>query len=202
LQDGAGLSAMLIASGRDAGAIGAALEGLARVLPEAPELMVFAESDAIERARLWPLVKRLGITDRFTLSPDLEARRELALRADLLLLPEALGDHRTLTLDAMAAGMVVVAGADPMVTALRDGETARLVDAPRPERWAEALAWSLRNRADARALGLSAREHVRTCCRASGQVASVVDAYEWMLRGEAIPFDAAAAERAPRDPVR
>jgi hypothetical protein len=192
LRDEAAISAVIIAGGRDPAALAAALEGIAQVLADNPDLMVFAEAEAIERARLWPLVKHLGIVDRFTLAPDLEARRELALRADLLILPESLGDHRTLTLDAMAAGMVVVAAADPMVSELRDGQTARLVDAPRAKPWTEALGWALRDRAAARALGLSAREHIRANCRASGQIAAVVDAYEWMLQGEAIPFDARA----------
>jgi hypothetical protein len=188
LQDGAAISAVLIASGREPGAIAACIEGLARVIPDCPELMVFAESDAVLRARLWPTIKRLGIVDRFTLSPDLEARRELALRADILLLPEARGDHRTLTLDSMAAGMVVIAGEDPMVSVLQDGRTARLVKGQSRDRWAEAISLALRDRPGARALALSAREHVRQACRASTQVAAVVDAYEWMRADEAIPF--------------
>ncbi|MEX2217985.1 MAG: glycosyltransferase [Phycisphaerales bacterium] len=188
LKEGRSPFAVLIASGRDPAGMGAALEGLARAMTEVPDLMVFADSAAVERARLWPQVKKLGITDRFTLAADLEARRELALRADLLILPEALGDHRTVALDAMAAGMIVVAAADPLVGTLIDGRTARLVTAPRPGPWADALRWVFTDRAAARSLGLSAREHIRECCRASSQVSAVVDAYEWMLQGESIPF--------------
>lgn len=192
LQADRSISIVLVAEGRDAAAIRASLEGLARVMSEHPEVMVFAEEPAIQRAAAWKNVKQLGIADRFTLAPDLESRRELALRSDVLMLPEARGDARTITLDAMAAGMIVVAASDPMVGVLQEGRTARLVDGARPERWAEMLGWVFRERDAARALGLAAREHVRQHFRASAQVSTVVDAYEWMRSGESIPFQPGA----------
>lgn len=188
LREGRAPSVVVVASGRDAPGVGAALEGMSRVMAQVPDVMVFAEADAIQRAGAWGLVKRLGVSDRFTLASDLEARRDLALRADVLVLPEALGEHRTITLDAMAAGMVVVAAADPLVSVLRDGVTARLAEGSRAESWAEALTWALRERDGSRALGLTARDYVRQHRRASAQVAAVVDAYEWMRAGESIPF--------------
>jgi glycosyltransferase involved in cell wall biosynthesis len=150
--------------------------------------MFFAEAEAVHVSGIWPLVRRLGLSERFTLAPDVEARRELALRGDALVLPEALGEHRTLTLDAMAAGMVVIAAADPLVSVLVDTRTARLVDKPSAERWAGALRWLAESRDPARALALAAREHVRAQCRASAHVAAVMDAYEWMTASESIPF--------------
>src|ERR1043165_9941060 len=188
LQQSHAVSIVIISGGRDAPAMAAALEGLSRVMAEYPEVMTFAESEPAQKARAWPLVKKLGITDRFTLAPDLEARRELALRADILVLPESAGDHRSLTLDAMAAGMLVIAAADPLVGVLKDGQTARLIEGRQPDRWADALSWALRERDAARALGLSGREHIRRHARASAQISAVVDAYEWMLAGQSIPF--------------
>jgi hypothetical protein len=193
LPDGRGVSVMIDGSGRDRAAMASLFEGLAEVAPDQPDLMVFAEAEAIRTAGLWPMVKRLGLSERFTLTPDMEARRELALRADALILPEARGEHRTLTLDAMAAGMVVLAAADPLVSVLIDTRTARLVDHPTPERWAAAVRWLFESREQARALAASARDYVRTNCRASSHVAAVMDAYEWMTAGESIPFQAPGA---------
>jgi glycosyltransferase involved in cell wall biosynthesis len=150
--------------------------------------MIFAADAAVAAAGGWSLIRRLGLTERVTLVPDMEARRELTLRGDAILLPESLGEHRTLTLDAMAAGMVVIAAADPMVPVLSDARTARLVQRPAAAAWREALEWMLRDAPGARALGAAAREHVKAHCRASTHVASVLGAYEWMTAGAAIPF--------------
>ena len=188
LRPGKAVSVMVDASGRAAAAVKSALEGLAAAAVRAPELMIFAESDAIQLAGLWPMVRRFGLADRFTLIPDLEARRELSLRGDILCLPDGRGEFRSLTLDAMAAGMLVVASADPLISILLEGRTAKLIDKSASERWAAAITWALDDRDAARRLASSAREHIRTTARPSGHVASVVDAYEWMTSRESIPF--------------
>lgn len=166
----------------------AALEGVASLAPKHPGLMVFADEGAARQSGAWAVVQRLRLADRFTLAPDMEARRELTLRGDILLLPESRGEHRSLTLDAMAAGMLVIAADDPLVSVLSDGRTARLVRRPALELWREALTWALEEPNAARALAASGREHVRLHCRASSHVAAVVGAYEWMTSGESIPF--------------
>ena len=190
LSEGRTASIMIAGSGRDAPAMSAALEGLASVAGRHPEIMVFADAAAIRNAAAWPLARRNGLLGRLTLIPDLEARREPALRADILLLPEARGEQRSLVLDAMAHGMLVIAAADPLSSTLIDARTARLVDKPTSDRWSAAIGWALDDRAQARALARAGREHIRLHRRASAHVASVVDAYEWMTSGEAIPFSA------------
>jgi hypothetical protein len=190
LRPGKAVSVMVDASGREAAAVRTALEGLAAAAVRAPDLMIFAESDAIQLAGLWPMVRRFGLADRFTLIPDLEARRELSLRGDILCLPDGRGEFRSLTLDAMGAGMLVVAAADPMISILLEGRTARLIDKQAPDRWAAAVSSALEDRDGARRLAASARDYVRTSARASSHVAAVVDAYEWMTSRESIPFQA------------
>lgn len=188
LAPGRAAGVMVACTGRDSAALAAAVQGLAAVTQAQRELMIFVDAEAARRAGLWPLVRRLNLMDRLTLIPEMEARRELALRGDVLVTPEALGDHRTLTLDAMAAGMVVVAAADPAVSSLIDGVTARLVNKPDPDAWAAAVGALLGEPASARALASSAREHVRQHHRASAYVSAVVAAYEWTTSAEAIPF--------------
>ncbi len=190
LPPGKTVSIMITGSGRDSAAMHAMLEGLALSAQRHPELIAFADAAAVRAADAWPVVRKLGLLERLTLIPDMEARRELALRGDILIQPEAKGENRSIVLDAMAHGMLVIAAADPMSSVLVDSRTARLVDKPLGERWAAALNWALDDPQQARALALAGREHVRLNRRASSHVASVVDAYEWMSAGEAIPFGA------------
>jgi hypothetical protein len=182
------VSVMIAGSGRDPTAFEGAFEGLAAVAARHPEVMIFADGAAIENANAWPAARRLNLLSRLTLIPDMEARRELALRGDILLLPEARGEQRSLTLDAMAHGMLVIGAADPLCSALTDGRTARMVDKPTADRWSAALGWALDQRSEARTLAWGGREHIRLQRRASSHVASVVDSYEWLSAGETIPF--------------
>jgi hypothetical protein len=182
-------SALILGGGRDAHAMLAALEGLAAVVTEFPDLMIFADAQAVTCANLWPSVKRLNILSRFTMIPDVEARRDPVLRADLLICPEARGEYRSIVLDAMAGGMLVIAAADPVVSILIDGTTARTVESRTPEAWRAALEGVLRDPEASRQLAHSGRSYVRENCRASSHVAAVMDVYEWLTAGETIPFE-------------
>lgn len=189
LRPGRIISMVMAGGGTDAAAYEAALGGVARLAGRSEDLMVFADAEMAERAGLARAARRLAMADRFTLVPEVEARRELVLSADLLIIPEALGEHRSLALDAMACGTVVLALADPLVSYLIDGRTARLVPKPDPELWAEALSALLDRRDRAAALADTARDYVRQHHRASAQVAAVLDAYEWLAGRESIPFE-------------
>lgn len=189
LPDGRAWSVLVIGSGREPQTMLAAIEGVAAAAAGMPDLMIFADADAVMRANLWPTIKRLGLVDRFTMIPDVEARRDPALRCDVLVCPEARGEHRTLVLDAMATGMLVIAAADPNVSWLIDGRTARIVDKKAADRWQSAVSWALENRGAARELAESARAFVKENCRASSQVSAVMDVYEWLTAGETIPFN-------------
>ena len=159
---------------------------MARVAAGHDDLMVFCDAHAARRADIWPLVRKLGLESRFSLTPLLEGHRELALRADLLVTPESLGEFRSLTIDAMVSGLAVVSAADPVLGYLQDGRTAHLIAQADPSAWAEAIASLLDDPARARALGASAREFVRIEHRVSVHVAKVIDAYEWMTAGDAM----------------
>ncbi|MCC6659474.1 MAG: glycosyltransferase [Phycisphaerales bacterium] len=193
LRPGRLVSMVLGGGGSDASAYEAALEGVSRLRGRSEDFMVLADAEMAERAGLARIARRLSLTDRFTLVPEVEARRELILAADMLLLPEAAGDHRSLTLDAMASGALVVAMEDPLVSYLIDGRTARLVAKPDPDLWAAALASLLDRRDRAAALADSARDYVRQHHRASTHIAGVLDAYEWLAGREPIPFGARGA---------
>jgi glycosyltransferase involved in cell wall biosynthesis len=120
----------------------------------------------------------------------LEDRRDLVLRCDVLVYPDARHEQRTLLLDAMAHGLIILATDDPLVSVIQDGVTVTVPEARTPAGWADALRVRLADRAGSIALGLSAREHVRQHRRASAHIEALVDAYTDLTRVEtAAPTD-------------
>lgn len=180
-------SLMMIGNGRDAPAWAAALTGVARAAKE-HDLLVFCDSLAARRAELWPLARKLGLLDRLSLIEELQGRRDLLLAGDILILPEAHGEQRSVVLEAMAGGMTVCAADDPMSSLLRTGETAILARNADADSWARALHDLLADPAAQAALRDSAHRYVRTHRKASDHVRGVLSAYEWLTKPDAIPF--------------
>jgi len=177
-------------AGVDRDSLVASLEGLAKLVKTHPDVMIFLDAHAARRANVWPTVRSLGLESRLSLTPLLEGRRELALRTDLLVLPEAPGEFKSIVLDAMATGLPIVAASDPMVTCLHDRRNALLIAGPDPALWAGAIGELLEDVPLARSLASAAREHIRKEHRVSSHIATVIDAYEWMTAGDAIRLPA------------
>ena len=177
LSTGRSPSAMLVGSGNDAGAYAAAVEGLASLIKALPETLLFADADAAHRTRLMRQAQRLGILNRLTLIDALESRGDLITAGDLLVQPEARGEQKSILLEAMASGMIVVAAADRMVSILQDGVTARLVVGPSAQHWSRVLGEILAQRSSIESLSESARAFTRDQRPASLQVQCVLNAY-------------------------
>lgn len=177
------VSIIITGGGRDARATLAALEGVGLAVAERPDAVIFMDAVAARRSRAWPLAKRLGLLGRLSLIDDIELRRDIALRADILIQPEAVGEQRSVLLDAMAAGMIVVAAADPGVSWLVDDQTAWLVNEHTPRVWAQAIGRALGDPAACRALTSRAMARVAQEHRATTHVSSVLGAYEWVVGG-------------------
>jgi glycosyltransferase involved in cell wall biosynthesis len=188
LDPGRALSIMLVGSGRDAHAFRTAIEGIAAIARERPDVLIFCDAIAARRADAWSLARKLGVLHNLSLIEELEGRRDLLLYGDILVQPEAHGEQRSILLEAMASGMIVVAGADPMVSILQDGLTARLVARPVASEWTAVLNDVVTNTDRAKALAKTAREHVKTTRRASDHVRAVLSAYDWLASDEPLPF--------------
>lgn len=178
--------AVLVASGNEPQAIKAALDGLAlaaagqagRGMP-----LIFVDAQTAERAPVWKMARGLQIESSLSVIADLEVRRDLVLQSDLLILPEVLGEQRTLTLDAMASGMTVVASPDPRVSPLIDGTTCRLVESRTADAWAKAVHAVQQDNEPAKSLRRTAREWVAAHRLASDHVAAVLRTYQTFGRG-------------------
>lgn len=153
------------------------LEGV-RVRAQSPRgLMVLANEATADRLGLWSLAQLMDLSSCLSVVPELTERWDLTLEADALVIPSADGEQHGFVLDAMAAGMPVVARADDLASHLVDRETALLVRDGDPVSWRTAVSEVLDMPERAVALGSSARQFVREKRLASGWVAGVVATY-------------------------
>lgn len=171
---------VLLGPGRDAKAWASAFRACLRTLRGSPTTHLFADSSSVRKYRLWSKARDAGVVGRVTLIDAAETQRELLLSADLVLYPDARGEVRTVLLDAMGAGVAVIASADPRSHDLIDGKTARLVVDSTEAQWHEAIEMMTHDHTMRRGLTETARAHVREHHRVSRQIASLVDAYEWI----------------------
>lgn len=188
LQGGRAWSMMIAGAGLDRRAYVAAFEAIADIVRARADILVFADAVAARRAELWQLAARLGIRDRLSLVDEMDANRELVLRGDVLILPEARGEQRTLVLEAMGVGMPVVAAADPVNGSLIDRRSALLVPVGDSAAWAAALSRLLDDPSLLAQITASAHHYVREEHRPSVQVRGVLEAYEAVAGKAPIPF--------------
>lgn len=170
----------LVASGEDSHAIARCIEGVARA-DEKHNVMMLLDSAAMRDHRtVWGAAKRAGVLDRISIIPDMETRRELILEADIFLQPEARGEIRSITLDALASGMLVIAAADEVSDALNSGAAIAL-DEPDTEMWGEAITVALRRLQTDPEPGAAGREFVEKARGAARHISTLIDAYESLL---------------------
>jgi hypothetical protein len=148
----------------------ALFEALTRLLEEFPQIQCFVDNMGLAQHDLWQAVHRYGILGNLSFVPRRLGHRELLLRADVLIQPQALGRSRGLTLHAMASGMPVIARADPWLDYLIDDETAWVIDKTDPEHWIARVRKLMRNPQSALDLGHRARQWIQNNRPVSRQV--------------------------------
>jgi len=178
----------IIGGGRDVPAYRDLLAGLSRVVRKRPQVHAFLELSGPNEHEIWRHAQRLDLLEHVSAITDASQHRALLTRCDMLLVPERFGELRTLMLEAMAFGMPVIAGADPFLDMLVDGESASVVKEPAPDEWARHMERLLSDPATARTLGGGGRERMATYHRSSDQVTALVDACQRMISGGTYPF--------------
>ncbi len=171
-------SIMLCASGIERGSVTLAFQAAAELARDHPGLRLLVDARAARRTGLWSRGVALGVADRLTLVDSIESHRDLTLRCDLLMLPEALGEQRSFVLDSMARGVAVLAHRDPRVTHLHSGDQVRLIDKGSVEHWRRALQGLMESPVELATRRRVAREYVLQHHRASAHIAAVLGAYE------------------------
>ena len=183
------LAAVVSGDGRLDGDYQALLTGMADFLETHPQAQFFFDGQGSTQQKLWREAERLELLSNMSFIPRRLGHREMLLRADVLLQPQALGRSRSLTLQAMAHGRPIVARQDPWLDYLIDDTTAWIIDHPTPSAWRTMLHRLVEAPGRAQALGQSAHQWVSQHRLAADQIARALSAYR-SLTGAAIPFSA------------
>ncbi|MCX5659406.1 MAG: glycosyltransferase family 4 protein [Planctomycetota bacterium] len=162
-------------------------EALPTIIEEFPQGQFFLDGQGRDQHPLWQAARKHKLLANVSMVPRRLGRRELLLRADLLIQPQPLGRSRGLVLQALARGVPVLACADPWLDYLVDDQSAWLVESPTPEGWQELLRRAAGDAPRARALGGRARHWVRPRHDLAGQVNLTARVYR-QLTGQVIRF--------------
>lgn len=179
----------VIATGVGRRQVSIMLEGLAKSIGDRTDVLIFLDEAPVSRnASIWRLIRSLNLGNRLSVISDLESRRAPTRELDVLAIPESLGEHRTIILDAMASRCTVIAQADPLCDYLIDNETAIVITDPTASRW-QAVFDKVLTDADFRDnLGHSAARYVARERAAHAHVESLLAAYRAVAARDAIPF--------------
>lgn len=177
LRDGEGDTIVFHSGARDKGVCVASFDGLIDAVRARDRVHVFVNIEAAQRAALWGRARDAGILDRMTLVDRIESQRSLVLGADLYINPDTVHEHRTMLLEALANGLVVVCAGEEQSSVLVDGETAMIVRTKRPADWGQAVSDALDRRERSRALGRGAWAHIREHRKLSTHIGATIDAY-------------------------
>jgi len=158
-----------------------------KLIVDHPEVQFFLDAPTEADNALWQSARKLNILSNVSMVPHRLGHRELELGADVMIHPQPLHRSRTLTLQAMALGLPVIAHSDPCLDYLIDDQTAWLTDKADASRWEEMLRHLIIAPDSGEALGSRAREWVRENHLVSQHVADTIDLYR-TLTGETIKF--------------
>ncbi len=173
------LSVLMLGTGNDIPSCRLALDGLARLRKAVPNLLVFLDAALVKSSSaLWKHAERLKLLDILSVIDDTESRRELSLQVDAMVVPERLTEHRTILLDAMAHGSIVLVRDGCPMTALRANETAKVIERGDADEWERSLHGLILEPHLAAALAQKAAAFVREHRLASAHVRGALAAYE------------------------
>lgn len=183
------LSVSLLASGRVPHATECVLTALSTLIREGVDLLIFLDAAAVDRRHsVWKHAARLDLLSHLSVIADMESRRDLILRTDLMILPEERGEVRSILLDAMGASVAVACLIDPYVEATALPGIASLAGEPTDAAWTETLRPLL---TDATLRGeqiRSAREAVISSRPVHKQVERLLEAYQALADTPPIAF--------------
>ncbi|MCA9275298.1 MAG: hypothetical protein KDA29_04670 [Phycisphaerales bacterium] len=181
-REGKLFSIVLMSSGRQHERGIAAFEGIADAIAQRDDVMVFANQEAVARAGLWSRVKSRKLESRFTVIDRCEDRRDLMLRCDMMIYPDTLHEERTLLLDAMGAGLVLIASRDEQIQPLSEDSGVILIERGSREHWAEQIRAVIESREFAQQTAERSRAYIRANRRSALHIEALSDAYSDLTR--------------------
>lgn len=163
------------------------LEAMAVIVRDHPQTQFFFDGQGADQHQLWRAAESLNLLSNLSLIPRRLGHREILLRADALLQPQPLGRSRSLTLQAMAAGLPIIAHEDPWLDYFLDDQTATTLDDPTAADWTEHITALILHPDRGEKLGRRSQGWVSEHRRAAAQIAGHLKMYR-QVTGESIPF--------------
>jgi len=154
-------------------------------LPDLTYVLIGRDAGSLDATRA--LAKGLGILERFRFPGKRSDIQDFLRAADLFIHPSHQEGFSNAILEAMAAGLPVVAcdvGGNPEVVV--DGETGRLVPPRCPVRLAEAMSELLRDEGKRRAMGEAGRRRAEERFSLGRMVAEIEAMYESLAPGKRV----------------
>jgi len=185
--DGAALCAVITGNGRFDANYQTLLSALPAIIKKYPDAQFFFDSQRQEQHQLWQSAKRLKLLSNISLVHRRPGHHELLLGADVLVQPQPLAQSRSLTIQAMAHGVPVMAHYDPWLDYLVPDKTAWVVDGPDAAVWEKSLLEAIEKPQAAESLGRRAQEWVGKNHVAARHVALTLALYR-QVTGEAFKF--------------
>lgn len=182
------LSVAIAGNARDVGAYRAVYAALADISSAAPDLQVAIEFPPGHDPKLWALARQHRIQGLLNGVTRLEDIRPLVLECDVIVLPEPVRGTRTLVLEAMAAGRLVVAIEDAMAQHLMDGVTALMAQEREAREWTRLLTRAILDPAGTSGIRAEGALRVAAQFGSSRCAANLLEACVTAVRGPLIPF--------------
>ncbi|GAB4514782.1 MAG: hypothetical protein Tsb0013_19200 [Phycisphaerales bacterium] len=183
------LSISVVCSGVEPRAVHPMLTAFAKLDDRRDRAMLFIDAAAANADHgLWSRAEQLGILEYVTFVADMESRREIVLETDVLAIPEQMGELRTILLDAMAAGMLIVSRNDPLIEATAAEGVAMIIDEPSTDAWLEVYRAMIDDPTLVTTFGGRARKRVREDRPAHRHIEAVMQAYDSALTPAPIPL--------------
>ncbi len=183
------LCCLLILDGRVDAATINALHGLAAAAKELEQLQVFVYATEHPPHRLWQLASKLGLAGQANLVGADAGSQRLAIRADLVLVPQAVGMMRSFLPQAMAGARPVIAAPSEMADFLIDGQTARLIPDATAGDWTRLVRQAAADPVPWRQLGEGGQAYIRDHFSPAAFVADTLEVYRQLV-GEPLKFEA------------
>ena len=166
----------------------ALLTAIGRVTRAYPQTQFFFDTGHDnDQHSLWQAVRDEGLLANVSMLSHELGRREMLLQGHVVIHPQALGRCRSVTLEAMARTIPVLARGDPWLDYLIDDQTAWLVPEPDPQWWVTLIKRVIEEPSRTRSLAQRGRAWVKQRHLTSSYVDGMLALYQ-RLHGQSIKF--------------
>lgn len=185
-------SALVTASGTMDENYDALFRAIKAVIADHPTAHFFLDGRDNDQHSLWQPIKQYDLNANTSMVPKRLPHHDLLRSAEALIEPQAQGRYRTLSLEAMAHGLPVLAREDPWIDHFMEDQNAWVVDGPDAQRWEKLIRRVIEKPDRAQELGKRARQWIANNRLAAGYVVQTLELYR-RVTGESMRFPQAQA---------